>query len=355
MAETKNDTESKQGGQWYRVCLNTIVRKGRELDSERLRILPMGSRVRVVHQVERRVRIDMPVAGWCSIRSSNGDTILSPIEPNDRNVGMTPRSSQNQDPKSLKQTLEKKQQKGEQTAKTVASKLDANLDKLGSQLTKSDKSKLEQARMEMQRTKAQLQKLKKEDITNTPEYRAAQQKLEDQQKEFHNFLEGVQESLHDMGADTGNVQEVLKTQNALESLEQSLQTSHKRMLELQTILDIQQEMLAVSNASSVGADENMENSGFQNGDVIKIGDNCYIVRAIFKDSNGEFRVAAEAGGDGEGDSNGEFEGRQIIKVDGTNRAVFPLLSETKRLTSGSLLMMLIGVMNQIETMNTAKG
>merc|ERR1719327_1350695 len=25
----------------------------------------------------------MPVPGWCSIRSSNGDTILSPLESND--------------------------------------------------------------------------------------------------------------------------------------------------------------------------------------------------------------------------------------------------------------------------------
>merc|ERR1719461_843525 len=54
----------------------------------------------------------MPVAGWCSIRSSNGDTILSPIEPNDRNVSVTLRS--NQDTKTLKQSLQQKQQKGEQ-------------------------------------------------------------------------------------------------------------------------------------------------------------------------------------------------------------------------------------------------
>merc|ERR1719428_1947364 len=32
----------------------------------------------------------MPVPGWCSIRSSNGDTILSPLESNDG--GETPTS-----------------------------------------------------------------------------------------------------------------------------------------------------------------------------------------------------------------------------------------------------------------------
>merc|ERR1719361_3000126 len=95
----------------------------------------------------------MPVAGWCSIRSSNGDTILSPIEPNERSVGMTPRS--NQDPKSLKQTLEKNKQKGEKTSQRMKSKLDTAMDKLGDQLTKGDKSKLDEARAEMQRTKTQ--------------------------------------------------------------------------------------------------------------------------------------------------------------------------------------------------------
>merc|ERR1719195_1146733 len=63
----------------------------------------------------------MPVAGWCSIRSSNGDTILSPIETNDRSVSMTPRSN-NQDTKTLQTLLQQKQQKGEQAAEKGANK-----------------------------------------------------------------------------------------------------------------------------------------------------------------------------------------------------------------------------------------
>jgi len=65
---------------WHRVCLNMIVRKGIRLDSERLRILPMGSRVHIVERKERRVRIDQPILGWCSCKSSSGDTILSPLD-----------------------------------------------------------------------------------------------------------------------------------------------------------------------------------------------------------------------------------------------------------------------------------
>lgn len=73
---------------WYRVCLNTIVRKDKKLDSERLRILPMGSRVHVVQIEGRRVRIDQPIAGWCSISSSTGDTILQVIQ--NQNLGSAP-------------------------------------------------------------------------------------------------------------------------------------------------------------------------------------------------------------------------------------------------------------------------
>jgi len=69
--------EAKQELGWHRVCLNTIVRATKDLDSARLRILPMGSRVNVVEVVGRRVKIDQPIDGWCSIESSNGDLILS--------------------------------------------------------------------------------------------------------------------------------------------------------------------------------------------------------------------------------------------------------------------------------------
>jgi len=65
---------------WYRVCLNTIVRKEQDLSSERLRILPMGSRVFVIEIVGRRVKIKQPIEGWCSLQSSNGDKILSHLE-----------------------------------------------------------------------------------------------------------------------------------------------------------------------------------------------------------------------------------------------------------------------------------
>lgn len=92
MAETLEDGIEVPTG-WHRVCLNTIVRKGVELDSERLRILPMGSRVFVKDVRGRRVRITSPIDGWCSKKSSTMDTILEKIVTTDG--GVTP-SNRNQ-------------------------------------------------------------------------------------------------------------------------------------------------------------------------------------------------------------------------------------------------------------------
>lgn len=87
---------------WHRVCLNTIVRKGVELDSERLRILPMGSKVFVEEVRGRRVKISSPIVGWCSKKSSTMDTILEKILP-DNTGGVTP-SNRNQSAKLEKLT-----------------------------------------------------------------------------------------------------------------------------------------------------------------------------------------------------------------------------------------------------------
>jgi len=90
MATNEESLGSENG--WHRVCLNTIVRKGEELDSERLRILPMGSRVFVEEVIGRRVRISSPIAGWCSKKSSTMDTILEKIDTSnmEKDGGITP-------------------------------------------------------------------------------------------------------------------------------------------------------------------------------------------------------------------------------------------------------------------------
>jgi len=66
----------------FRVCLNTIVRVDEDLKSEKIRILPMGSRVTVdmIGRSKRRARITQPVKGWVSIKSSKNDVILKLVD-----------------------------------------------------------------------------------------------------------------------------------------------------------------------------------------------------------------------------------------------------------------------------------
>jgi len=142
--------------QWFRVCLNTIVRAGENLDSERLRILPMGSRVCVVKVSEnnpRRVQICKPIKGWCSVSSSNGDTILAKIDdPNE--VPQTPKNSGDK-VKNLKERA--------QAAKTAAAS--ASDEKYKEQLTNN--AKILELRAEEAEIQRQQEEITRQEIANS--------------------------------------------------------------------------------------------------------------------------------------------------------------------------------------------
>lgn len=151
-------------GRWHRVCLNTIVRKGVKLDSDRLRILPMGSKVYVVEHVDRRVRIEQPINGWCSLKSSNGDTILAPVEDanaTQRQIPQTPLSNGAMNNETFANTLatrankaEEKVQAQSQAIKQLASQLPSDAQeeatKLDFGLTSKSKEMLQQQIEEME-------------------------------------------------------------------------------------------------------------------------------------------------------------------------------------------------------------
>lgn len=131
-----------QQGRWHRVCLNTIVRKGVALDSDRLRILPMGSKVFVVEYRERRVRIEQPISGWCSLKSSNGDTILAPVEDanaTQRQIPATPISSAAHNSGGVQAKFKARKEQATDAAKMHTD----NIDKLVNQLPSGDQAALD--------------------------------------------------------------------------------------------------------------------------------------------------------------------------------------------------------------------
>jgi len=72
------DAVGGQASGWHRTYLKTIVRKGSEMDSEQVTVLPVGALVFVAEAHGRRARIMKPVEGWMSLRTSEGVDILRP-------------------------------------------------------------------------------------------------------------------------------------------------------------------------------------------------------------------------------------------------------------------------------------
>jgi len=166
---------------WHRVCLNTIVRKGMALDSERLRILPMGSKVWVVEQQERRVRIDRPIVGWCSLKSSNGDTILTPLEKTvEEEASQTPSSAAN---------LEENAEEAEKNYDAAAGKLATAAMNVGDGIDQQKREEMMQmvANGELGQLQGQLDALK-------TQYEAEQTKNAQDLEEFENAIKEARDA-----------------------------------------------------------------------------------------------------------------------------------------------------------------
>lgn len=245
--QSEDNTEQPVVLGWHRVCLNTIVRATKELESARLRILPMGSRVNVVEVSGRRVRIDQPIDGWCSIESSNGDLILSPTQ-NDTNVdeGVVSPSTANEELVM--------QGRAEQLAKELQ-----ELRWLRTEVaaTKNITNERDAAQAELQEARNQLQKLKE----------TQQAEMSDLQSQISNLTSKVGN-----GAAVGDPQ-ALKKLDRLDELE----AEHKQLLLV--LENKNKETQALKHkmghiADSVPSASTSENTVLQNGDVVllKSGD-----------------------------------------------------------------------------------
>jgi hypothetical protein len=66
-------------GSWYEVKYRTAVRQGILLDTDTIAIMNPGARVHIVQQFGRRVQVDQPFRGFCSLHDGAGLDILVPI------------------------------------------------------------------------------------------------------------------------------------------------------------------------------------------------------------------------------------------------------------------------------------
>merc|ERR1739842_271187 len=66
-------------GNWFSVEFRTAIRSGILLDSDTISLLNPGQEVHVVQKFGRRVQIDQPFCGFCSLHDGAGLVILKPL------------------------------------------------------------------------------------------------------------------------------------------------------------------------------------------------------------------------------------------------------------------------------------
>lgn len=296
--------ENENDGDWYRVCLNTIVRKGQKLDSERLRILPMGSKVLVVRKVDRRVLITKPLKGWCSLKSSNGDTILTKMAKEENPAAETPSGS------ALHKQAEREREHYESLQTAMATKVEA------SNLNANDKHEIQELIIE-----GDIQKLKNK-------IQAMESQLTEKQVAQRNVIDELQ----------NQIAEAKEADRACEELESIAQ---KKVEELK---EIQARMQLAMTSQIKGINEE-EARPLEPGCVVQLGVGKHSVLGIVRYIGG---VDGQPGNyiglevENGGDTNGTYGGKTYFSVKSEQQGMFfPTSDLSKRLYADALLIQLV--------------
>jgi len=329
MAEQSEETEQPVVLGWHRVCLNTIVRATKELESARLRILPMGSRVNVVEVSGRRVRIDQPIDGWCSIESSNGDLILSPTQ-NDQNVDEGVVSPNTANEELVMQGRAEQLAKELQELRWLRTEVAA---------TKNITNERDAAQAELLEARSQLQKLKE----------TQQQEMSDLQSQISQLTSKV--STGGTPVDGAALQKL----DRLDELEREL-TQLNKVLENKT-----KESQALKHkmghiADSLPSSATSEHTVLQNGDVVMLETGDIVIVRFNGDVSWseepyigvELSDTIKEGCDGKG-----TDGIQYFQCGKGKGLFFPRSSVKKKIPAEVLLQKLHGLMKSLEREATA--
>jgi len=344
-------------GQWHRVCLNTIVRKDKNLESERLRILPMGSRVRVVERSDRRVRIDQPIAGWCSLKSSNGDTILTPLDQDEVAIATPQGTDAATKFKKEQNKWSNKMSTLEQQKKQLEDNVPDN--EVGTKIKESLK-KLQELETEL-REKEQGDHIKQElykELQSTDEEIKKRQQEESAQKEEIAKLQSQIDSLKKQGQDPEMMTKVDKLQKIQDELAEAEKKRNdaKRNAERaqQEMEQCKEEMHKITFSFDKETEETDE---YEPGDVVMVkkGLGVVVVRYFgpVKGMGDEKYLGVELS-DPIGDTTGTIDGQTYFKV----AEDFGLFIQThevkKKITPEQLLHQLHGVLRNLQRSVTAK-
>jgi len=292
MAEAAGAETPEQETGWHRVCLNTIVRATKELDSARLRILPMGSRVNVVEVVGRRVKIDQPIDGWCSIESSNGDLILSKTSTDDNGGTGDDEGKDTYPPK-----------------------------------TNFYKDRIERTDKELQ----ELENLRQQ----IAEAKVKAEAVEKNEKEAQELNEKLQ-ALQDQARDSENIQlQIEKKRRELENLQKSQEMEQKQT----AVVEAKLYNLVGEIKDELPNKDNSKDTNLLYGDVVMLKDSkgLAIVRYVGEiEGEDEVMLGAELSCN-TGDGCGEYKGERYFTVEENHALFVPLSGVKKKIPAEELL------------------
>lgn len=347
----------KPRNQMYRVQLNTVVRSGKDLDSERIRILPMGTRVRVQEILKRRVRIDMPVKGWCSMRSRNGDIILKPIEDGEENLttpsfGKSAESKAELLRKKIQQARLKQQQAKEKLVKANSSQLVRSLAEKYAE-THSKLMKIVQNKLAAESSELSSPRAMKAKLLHT---QSCMSQLEIEHSAKNMELDVLQNQLGNIQAQLSHVCKKQGVENPLEltaqieKMENDQEMAKEKIIEYQSVTkryerelsSMKEKMASLLQKDPVTLKSSyvIKNVEIHNGDVVLMKDNVGIVIVHYIGhvhwSEDEIYVGVELG-EPVGSCNGTVEGKTYFSVGCDRGAFFPLSAISRKIPAASLL------------------
>jgi len=343
MAQTKE-------GRWYRVCLNTIVRKGVELESERLRILPMGSRVRIIRQEARRVEIDQPIKGWCSLKSSNGDTILTPLDQQEINVP-TPKGNVKKKWDKKTKNYEKESQKYATTEKQKAELLgDANAKNLYD-LTKELKLLKEQ--VQQKQLTEQERKKNESELHKTSQ---AIESLKDSTKQKQQEIEDLQAKISDLQVDDDTKKKVAEIQR----LEEEKMAADKKLAVAKRLAEAaKREMDEMQSQfkEMFAKDKDDKDDEYEAGDVLMVKEGLGVVVVKFYgkvDGMKDEKFLGVELSDPIGDTNGTVNGKKYFEVHDDHGLFIRKDQVKKKILPEQLLKQLHATLRTVQRSKNAK-
>jgi len=310
----------------------------------------MGSRVRVLEICNRRVRIDKPVPGWCSLKSAQGESILKPMDDDDEDLS-TPRYGMNASERTA--SLREKIAKVKEEQRIAKAKF-AKAQQLPEVQSLTDRhSKL----TKLIRNKALSPKSPRSMKAKLLHTQSCMSKLEFENAEKKSEVKDLQSQLGDLSNQISavcrkqGVDNPLELSEQIERMESDQNEAKEKIQEYQKvtqryqkeIVTMKEKMAILLNKSDPGLRQNshlIDNIELHIGDVVMMKGDIGIVIVHFIGqvhwNKDEIFVGVELG-EASGTCNGTIEGQTYFNVKPKYGAFYPISKVQRKIQASSLL------------------